>query len=281
MAEFNFDATNKHYKYTPKSNPKDLVEVEISDAKDATAFFPQVKVKRWDNEINASIRLKHDFITGKVSYSNDGTKITWQKGQWKAVFYDRPDASNEGGFEFEIHIPKKRPENCLEFSVNTKQLDWFYQPALTPEEIAEGANRPDNVVGSYAVYYKNCPANLIHPFDRSKITDEEWNQLALNGTHIARNNNEGQLEYFEYGKKYKAGKAFHLYRPHIVDSAGKETWGEWTLDETNGVLRLTCPKSFLDTAVYPVVVDPTLIYDGGEVPWPATMFWGYDERYGC
>ena len=42
----NFDATNKYFAAEPKTNPKDRVQVEVGDSKDATTFHPQVKVMR-------------------------------------------------------------------------------------------------------------------------------------------------------------------------------------------------------------------------------------------
>jgi len=43
---FNHNATTKHYSHTPKANPKDLVEVEIGDAKEPLIVLPQVKISR-------------------------------------------------------------------------------------------------------------------------------------------------------------------------------------------------------------------------------------------
>lgn len=216
---FDFNQDKKYYSIVPNQDLKNRVEIEVGDSKDSSGIFPQVKIKRWNNEVNTSLRLKHGTIAGEVSCAEVGGKIIWQKGQYKAVFYEKPDASEEGGFEFEVHIPSRPDVNFLEFTVNTKELDWFYQPALTEAEIKRGAQRPDNVVGSYAVYHKT-----------------------------------------KSGSDYKTGKAFHLYRPHIIDSKGVWSWGEWELDKVNGVLKLVIPQVYIDSAEYPIVVDPTFGY---------------------
>lgn len=230
MANPIYDPNTKSYTAIEKSNPKDDVVVIIGDDKDATTFHPQVKISRWANEVNASLRLIHTNIPGNITWSDDGTKITWIKKQgqneWKAVFYHRDDL-DEGGYEFEIHLPANPPVNYLEFTVNTKDLNWFYQPPLTQQEIDEGALRPENVVGSYAVYHK---------------TKGGMNDAA--------------------GMEYKVGKAFHVYRPHVVDANNNETWGTLELDEVNGILRISVDQTWLDNAVYPVVVDPTFGYTG-------------------
>lgn len=223
---FIWNNLTKHYSFAEKTNPKDRVEVEVGDALDPSQVHPQVKIKRWDNEVNASIRLIHDSINGSVKVTDDGTKITWSKKagneEWKAVFYHRDDL-DEGGFEFEIHVPKKPPVNYIQFSVETKSLNWFYQPPLTQAEIDEGAFQPENVIGSYAVYH---------------ATKGGMNDSA--------------------GMEYKVGKAFHVYRPHVVDSVGNQTWGELSLN--GNILTITVPQQFLDTATYPVVIDPTFGY---------------------
>ncbi len=75
-------------------------------------------------------------------------------------------------------------------------------------------NRADNIIGSYAVYHTTKKNHII-----------------------------GQ-------KNYQAGKAFHIFRPKIIDSAGTEVWGK--LNITNNLLTVEIPQEFLDNAVYPV-----------------------------
>jgi hypothetical protein len=60
------------------------------------------------------------------------------------------------------------------------------------------------------------------------------------------------------GKEYKTGKAFHIYRPHIIDAEGKETWG--ILNIENGIYSVEIPQEFLDKAVYPIKSNDTFGY---------------------
>lgn len=191
-------------------------EVEVGDINQPD-FKPQVKLRRWHNEANASFRLL-DTSTGLPVVRTQGKRIKWVRPKIEAHFYQQPsDSQNEdGSYEFEVILKEKPATNKLRFSIQTKGLDFFYQPPLTPEEIAEGYERPDNVVGSYAVYHKT----------------QRGDYTALGG------------------KNYKTGKAFHIYRPKIVDSAGNWTWG--SLKIRAGVLTVTIPQDFLDTAVYPI-----------------------------
>jgi hypothetical protein len=93
-------------------------------------------------------------------------------------------------------------------------LDFFYQPELTQEEKDNGNFRPDNVIGSYAVYASEQKIN------------------------------------YGGGKEYKCGKIGHIYRPKIIDSAGTEVWGELHIE--GGILSVAIPQEFLDKAVYPI-----------------------------
>ena len=196
-----------------KTNPLDLVEKEIGDSKEPTKFLPQQKVTRWDNECNVSVRLVHDEKTPIVS--QEGDIVKWSGDKIEAKFYDVVSEDlPEGASEFEVVLKEKPKTNVVQFTLVDKGVEYFYQPALTPEEIEQGAFRPENVVGSYAVYASENKTNYVG------------------------------------GKEYKCGKVGHIYRPQIEDSAGNKVWGE--LNVENGLLEVTIPQDFLDTAVYPV-----------------------------
>jgi len=152
--------------------------------------------------------------------------------------YELPPSEQyeRGGIEWEIILYQRPLATSFAFAFQSSNLVFYYQPPLDEElnvadydfvnethAIKDGlvlVHRPLNVVGSYAVY------------------------------HSSKRNNE-----------YKTGKAFHLYRIHLVDAVGREAWGEYNEDvQTAGYLRITLPQAFLDSAVYPVTVDPTFGY---------------------
>jgi len=136
---------------TPKKDIKDRIEVEVGDTKDLSTFHPQVKIKRWDNEVNASFRLIDDE---PKTLTTQGNKIKLIGAKKEVHFYDiAPNQTHkEGGYELEVILNEKPVSNEVKFSIRTKGLEFFYQPPLTPKEISEGGERPENVVGSYAVY---------------------------------------------------------------------------------------------------------------------------------
>ena len=196
---------------------------EIGDEKQPDDFYPQVKVKRWDNESNFSMRLQDvgDHKKGKVSSKKD--KTTWEGGGKKVELYPVSDCFGSGcdGYEFMIVLDASPSKNVLTFSIQTKGLLFFYQPPLTDSPEDQRSVRPDHIVGSYAVYHR----------ERKKHN------------------------------QYKTGKAFHIYRPHITDADGNETWGDLNINEKAGELTVTIPQAWMDSAVYPIRVDPTIGYD--------------------
>ena len=59
-----------------------------------------------------------------------------------------------------------------------------------------------------------------------------------------------------------SGKAFHVYCPRGWDSDGDTTFCGLYIDDENDSLFISIAESFLDSARYPVVIDPTFGYTG-------------------
>lgn len=215
-----FQLLDNSLKRSVKQNPKDLIEIELGDTKQPD-FKPQFKIMRWNNEVNFSMRAKeHPDAVVEV----EGEVVKYKTPDYEVHQYEKPEAGEDGGFEFEWILPSKPNSNILEATIQTKELDFFYQPPLTQAEIDQGNIRPDNVVGSYAVYHKSKRDN--------------WNG----------------------GKEYKTGKAFHIFRPKAIDLNGLEVWCSLEVDRENGLLRVIVPQEYLNRAQYPVKVDPTFGY---------------------
>lgn len=200
---------------TIRDSKHDFIEAEIGDSKQDD-FFPQVKLKRLSNEYNLSVRYKHNG-KGNGTHEEKEGKIIWKSGKEEAHIYPIED-----GYEIEAVLNEKPKSNVIEFTLQTKGIKFYYQPELTEEEKKKGHERPENVVGSYAVYA-----------EKVKKT-------------------------YKGSKEYGVGKIGHIYRPKCTDATGKEVWA--ALDIHGELLSVTVPQEFLDTAVYPVIVDPTIGY---------------------
>ena len=154
----------------------------------------------------------------------DGWEVTDGRVDVDCYFIEEYGEQKVDAFEFEIVLRDKSLTNIVTMQVEMDGLTAHYQPQLTQEEIDEGAYRPEDVVGSYAVYHATC----------------------------------GQMHKAEDAEKYQTGKAFHIYRPKVVDANGDWVWGELSLE--GETLSITIDQAWLDSAVYPVRVDPTFGY---------------------
>lgn len=228
-----------------KGEPKDEIKITLGD-KDKTEFVPNIELKRW-NEVSFKIKPNLDGIATKdKELSFEGEKVKFNTPKISFEMYDYTEG--EGGYKFIWYLNEKPATNKVEFQIESSGLDFFYQPPLTQEyqngyseqfqkEIVVSetqvkdldgnvlVNRPENIVGSYVVYHS---------------TKGGMNDIN--------------------GKEYKVGKVFHIYRPHIIDAEGKETWG--ILHIENGIYSVEIPQEFLDKAVYPIKSNDNWGYEG-------------------
>jgi len=104
-----------------------------------------------------------------------------------------------------------------------------YQPALTPEEIAEGCERPEEMVGGYVFFVPG----------EGRWLDRGRNEIV----------------------NYETGRFGHLRRPWVEDRTGRRVWCDWeAVDVSAGVLAIRVPRAFLAEARGPVTVGPTFGY---------------------
>ncbi len=127
-------------------------------------------------------------------------------------------------FEIDLILSKKPITNVFVYDIQTNGLNFYFQPELTEEELAAGCIRPENVINSYSVYHS-----------------------AKSGNYKFKNGIE---------KNYKTGKAFHIFRPKAFDAIDAQVWCELQINKEKGELTVTVPQEFLDTATYPVTIDP-------------------------
>ena len=208
----------------------------VEVGKDALTFTPEITMYRFGDE--AWLKLNEPTVNGaplvqKNSYSStDGDTILWGSKDIQFKFYQKLDPmdSSYGAFEYEIIIANSKAGttsviNNVSFPIQTQGLEFFYQPALTVGQIADGMSRPESVVGSYAVYYSKS------------------------GDYSAMG-----------GKTYKSGKAFHIYRPELIDDAGNKIYADINIENGYLTINFSNIQDWLSGAKYPVVIDPTFGY---------------------
>lgn len=217
---------------------------------------PKVTLVKWNGEVAMAIRYQGMATTGNRPFLSKNVEWNDDTQTMQAEPLATTTAMEDGAMEINIILKSKPASNQFNFSISAADnLDFFYQRPLWQEAGLKAplpdctdilcstdglatSTRPENVVGSYAVYYRN------------------------HANHI-----EGQTNY-------AAGKAYHIFRPLVTDAKGSTVWAD--LSYTNSILTVTVPQSFLDVAAYPVVIDPTIGYttagastasDGGDGTW--------------
>jgi len=219
-----YDDKGSHYELPIKADIQQGERVEI--AKDRAAMT----LKGWNDEYAITIEPQIPgvaFGAGKAidrSFKTQADrpllskKMEYRSGDVTAFIEPKEGSENE--FDIDFTLDAKPDTNVFEYRIEgAEDIDFFYQPELTPEELAEGYIQSENVIGSYAVYHKT------------------------KANHRVGDTN------------YATGKIMHIYRPKAIDAHGNEIWGR--LHYENGVLSVTVDEGWLEQAAYPVVVDPT------------------------
>ena len=173
---------------------------------------PLLKLKKWNGEANLSVyynlkgknkkRLIRDLFKTKTkkafSFDSDSETVNLY-----------PLNISDGGVEFEVELKSKPISNKLYFNLDFTDLEFYYQPPLNEEKHEEGLtcnetdcwdkegnihiHRPENVVGSYAVYHSYKVNNqyragkLFHIYS-PKIIDSKgkcvWGKLNITNNFL-------------------------------------------------------------------------------------------------
>ncbi len=207
----------KNPELTKNGKPKDEIEITIGEENEDN-FVPNIKIKRWD-EVWFKIKPRLDGIDiDDMELEFEDNKIKFKTPEMEIEFEDFEDS-----YKMIWYLNSKPDSSIVSFDIESDGVDFFYQPELTQKKIDEGYIRPDNVVGSYAVYASEQKTN--------------WTD----------------------GKEYKVGKVGHIYRPRLKDSNNWEVWGDLHIE--NGVYEVTIPQDFYDNAVYPIRSNDTFGYE--------------------
>lgn len=192
------------------------------------------KIQVQNQHIHLTDEPRGDSLTNRCLTADVSTNTVYIKG-WRGetevnlrysgshtieMFTDSVSKS----FEIDIILDAAPTSNIFIYDIQTTGLNFYYQPELTQAEIDSGSSRPENVVGSYAVYHSTNRNN-----------------------HNYQNNIQ---------KNYMTGKFCHIYRPQATDASGSSVWCDLDIDTDAGTMKVTVPQTFLDSAIYPVRIDP-------------------------
>ncbi len=158
-------------------------KVIIETIKDVKGEFdPILTLTKWNEEEYLKLTFKSDekfkidskTIDNKVKVENDNMSIKYY---------------TEGeNMKVVIEFKKKPKTNTYSFELEGwENFNFYYQPPLTQDDIDDGCIRPNDVVGSYAIYHKTKKHNkykvgkAFHIY-RSKFVDtiSNWAWVSLN-----------------------------------------------------------------------------------------------------
>lgn len=114
---------------------------------DGIPFYPTFTMYKWGEEESLTISYS-ELVFDKCEIENGKYKAEGGNLELEAYGLGRD-------FKMEITIKSKPASNQLVFYLTGwENFDFYYQPPLTQWEIDNDFVRPENVVGSYAVYHK-------------------------------------------------------------------------------------------------------------------------------
>lgn len=281
--------TNNAYIHSISKDPRNDISVVVGDDK-KTPFEPQMKMSRFGNEANISVRLQGLPVDDRKKIRQTPSMVEYGDNKKKMRTYLKDD----NNWEFEWVLYEKPASMVEELTMQIKNCDFFYQPPLN-EEITPGegetvtathhydkdgnvlAHRPEDIVGSYAVYlsrgkcWNRQSPNMAmwYSLQDEFKSRESGNEPKAFFAHLdSRMKLEAEISKYArlsapellYNKTYMTGKFCHIYRPKLIDANGNESWADIDIDREKAEMTITYNKDFLDTAAYPVVVDPTFGY---------------------
>jgi hypothetical protein len=109
-------------------------------------FVPNLNMSFFDDEFFINLNRKDKIITDAVAEIKDYKTVL--NGIDNDIFH----VNENGDFKWDILIPEKPKYNFFKWEIKSKGVEFYYQAELTEKEISDGHVRPDEVVGSYAVY---------------------------------------------------------------------------------------------------------------------------------
>lgn len=214
MVELLKDGTTYSVTLKPDSRADTEATLKIG-GEDQAKFIPNINISKWNDEHFVNFNAV-DFKVNKQKESLIDNVVATTIGDVKHEMWP---LSNESALEYQLTFGSRPSDTVVLDVLCSAGLKWNYQPPLTQTEIDNGYERPDNVVGSYAIYgskqgNKYRAGKFGHVF-RWKLTDGDENWAWA----------EQEVVFSE-----KLTKDGHR----------------------QGSLTITLPSAWMDSAVYPV-----------------------------
>ena len=148
---------------------------------DSSKFIPNINASKWNDAAWLNINHKATVVSKeKETFTDSSKEISMAVGDLTHKYYVDAD----GRLEYEIILAKCPESGSIVLDLSYPEgLVFHYQPALTQEDVEWGIERPENVIGSYAVYWSRRnnefkTGKFCHIY-RPKATDAEGSEFWL------------------------------------------------------------------------------------------------------
>jgi hypothetical protein len=194
---------------------------------------PNIELTKWDE---TRFKLISKDTTAEEYFDKDKVLIDGEN-----LSYEIYETEDE--MKYIWYLREKPKSNTLAFDIETEGLNFYYQPPLDEEG------------------EKNCTPTACYEEINGQMATTTYRPIDVVGSYAVYHETKGGLDKTGAEKQYKTGKAFHIYRPHIIDANGKDAWADLHIDKKAGTYTVTIPQEFLDKAVYPIKSNDTFGYE--------------------
>lgn len=141
---------NKTEYITTLGDPDGKANASLVVGGKAKKFVPNVNISKWSNEAWLNLNHRDTGVTNEIETFADGTVELIVSGLKHRYYMLKDDR-----LEWEIVFAQEPLTNTITIDLDFPEgLRFLYQAPLTQEQIDGGKIRPDDVAGSYAVYWK-------------------------------------------------------------------------------------------------------------------------------
>jgi len=170
-------------------------------------------------------------------------------------------------FQFNITFNQRLFVNQIAIPIDHENLNFHYQPELTEEEIAEGHYRPENMVGSYAVYsnHRNNEygtgkvMHIYRPLFIDAEGKESWVDLEVTENSLILTANSTFLATAAYPIVLDPIFGYDTIGGTGITGAGFCNLSEYDLDEDGTITHITAYITNFNAGIQNVSV---ACYDG-------------------
>lgn len=192
-------------------------------------FVPNLNFNKWGDEAWLNINHADTIVAAQKEILVNGVLHLVINGIEHKYYVD-PD----NNMEYEIVIKSRPALNYIEFDIDfSPNVEFYYQDTLENEWAASpGLQKMHSTLEDFLIHADRAD-NVIHSY----------------AVYINKKNDG-----------YKTGKLCHIYRPKIIDNNNDEVWGTLEIDSITKKMRVHIDSGWLDKAVYPITIDPTIGY---------------------